>query len=90
MIKITQLIEDAILGKIIAAMLDAGYRIEISDQDGGGLMIYGSADDADKLAGYAYWVRLTPGNGVGIIADYSMNLDPVLAPVNAFAQSIEV
>ena len=51
----TQLLEDAILGKIVNALVNNGFRVEVSDQDGGGLYVY-----AD---GYDYWVRLATGNG---------------------------
>ena len=81
----TQLFEDAILGKIVNALIDNGFRVEVSDQDGGGLYIYAAADGGQTLAdGYDYWVRLVPGNGSSYISDYSTNLEPVLKPVNAF------
>ena len=85
----TQLLEDAILGKIVNALVTNGFRVEVSDQDGGGLYVYAAAGDGQKPDdGYDYWVRLVPGNGSSYISDYSTNLESVLKPVNAFAELV--
>lgn len=47
-----QILEDAIIGMAITALVDDGYRIEISDQDGGGLFVYATED------GWKHWLRL--------------------------------
>lgn len=85
-----QILEDAIVGKLIAALVDAGYRIEISDQDGGGLFVYAAADGGKKPRdGYKFWARIQPGNGADVIVDYTTNLESVLAPINAFAHQFQ-
>lgn len=86
-----QLLEDIILGKIVTALMDNGFRVVISDQDGGGLHVYGIADNGETAPDgkYDYWVRCVPGNGDTFISDYTTNLETVLAPVNAFSRSVE-
>lgn len=86
-----QLVEDAILGRLITTMIDDGFRIEISDQDGGGLYLYAVADGGFKPeTGYEYWIRLNLGAGpTSVIADYSTNLEATISSVNDFAASFE-
>lgn len=80
-----RILEDAIVGKIVAALIDDGFRIEISDQDGVGLFIYAAANGGRKpKGGFNYLIRLTPGNGVDVIADYTTNLEKTLEPVFKF------
>ncbi len=79
-----QILEDAIVGKVMMALVDAGYRVEISDQDGGGLYLYAWNTDR-RPSEFNHWVRLVPGNGADVLSDYSTNLESVVAPVNAFA-----
>ena len=87
---LTQLLEDAILGKVINALIERGFRVTVSDQDGGGLYVYAAADGGEKPAdGWNYWIQLVPGNGSNYISDYSLNLEDVLKPINAFLASIE-
>lgn len=82
-----QILEDAIVGKLIAALIDEGFRLEVSDQDGGGLFVYAVPDGGNKPeAGFDYWVRLVPGNGADVIVDFTTNLETLLKPVNAFAE----
>lgn len=79
-----QILEDAIVGKLIATLVDESFRVEISDQDGGGLFVY--AYDGDRRpAKFDHWVRLVPGNGPDVIVDYTTNLEDTLKSVNAFA-----
>lgn len=81
-----QMLEDAIVGRVIACLIDRDFRIEISDQDGGGLFVYAAEDGGSKPPeGFNYWVRLTPGNGPDVITDYTTNLETVLAPANQLA-----
>lgn len=85
-----QILEDAIVGKLIATLIDDGFRLEMSDQDGGGLFVYGLREGTKKPKdGFEYWVRLVPGNVADVIVDYTTNLETVLAPVNAFAAQFE-
>lgn len=82
-----QILEDAIVGKLIAALIDDGFRLEISDQDGGdGLFVYAVREGSKKPKdGFEFWVKLVPGNGADVISDFTTNLETVIAPVNAFA-----
>ena len=82
-------LEDAILGKIVMTLLDDGFRVILSNQDGGGLYLYANPGNAEEIpeGGYKYWVRLTPGNGVDFITDYTVNLDEIMKPVEEFIAS---
>jgi len=82
-----QILEDAIIGKVVTTLVEASFRIEVSDQDGGnGLFVYAAADGGSKpKGGYDYWVRLMPGNGADVIVDYTTNLEAILKPVSEFA-----
>lgn len=80
------ILEEAIIGRLIGTLIDEGYRLEISDQDGGGLFVYAVPDGGEKPeGGYTHWVRLVLGNGADVITDYSTNLEADLKPVNTFA-----
>lgn len=84
-----QILEDAIMGRLVTTMIDAGFRVQLCDQDGGGLFLY--AKDADEPEGvpedgYKMWVRLVPGNGADLIVDYTTNLEDTLKLVNGFAR----
>lgn len=82
------ILEAAILGKLVATLIEEGYRIELSDVDGGGLFLYAVPVDEDNgqkpARGYNYWVRLVPGNGTDLIVDYTTNLENIIKPVNDF------
>ena len=81
-----QILEDAIIGKVVTTLIDEGFRIEMSDQDGGGLFLYAAEDGGEKPeGGYSYWVRLVLGNGTDVIVDYTTNLENTLKPANDFA-----
>jgi hypothetical protein len=84
-----QLIENAIVGHLMLTLIDAGFRLEASDMDGGGLHIYAYPDAAKPSSRADYWVRLTPGNGADIITDYSTNLVETMKPVDDFAEQWE-
>lgn len=80
------ILESAIVGRLIIALVDDGFRVEVSDQDGGGLFVYAAANGGSKPAdGYSYWARLVPGNGPDVIVDYTTNLETIIKPVNDFA-----
>jgi hypothetical protein len=84
------ILEHAIIGKVIEAMIDDGYRLEISDQDGGGLFVYAAPNGEEKPKdGYKFWVRLVSGNGADVISDYTTNLEATLKPVNDFAAQFQ-
>ena len=82
------ILENAIIGKVMIDLIGEGFRLEMSDQDGGGLFIYAVPDGGEKPAtGYEYWVKLQPGNGADVVTDYTTNLETVLQPANKFAAS---
>lgn len=85
--KLTEKLEAELMGMVVSAMLDAGFRVVISDCDGGGLYLYGNPDngEAKPEGGYRHWVRMVPGNGPDYISDYTTNLESVLKPVNDYA-----
>lgn len=85
-----QILEDAIVGKLVNTLIDEGFRVEMSDQDGGGLFVYAAEDGGVRPEdGYKYWVRLVPGNGPDVIVDHTTNLEKTLAEVNAFAAQFQ-
>ena len=87
MSKCNDMLEYAIIGKLVSTLINEGYRIEVSDQDGDGLFVYAVPDGGETLKyGYKYWVRLVPGNGCDIIVDYTTNLEKDLKSVNEFAE----
>ena len=84
------ILEDAIIGKAIGALIDNGFRVELCDQDGGGLFAYCVPDAGEKPeGGFQYWVRFVPGNGADVLVDYTTNLETALEPVNAFAAKFQ-
>lgn len=90
MIDWNQIIEDAIIGKLLVTLVDGGFRVQMSDQDGGGLFVYAAEDGGEMpKGGYNYWVRLVAGNGADVISDYTTNLETVLKPVNDFAKQFQ-
>lgn len=85
-----QLLEDAIVGKVFMALIEDGYRVEASDQDGGGLHLYAAEDGGEKpRGGYKHWVKLMPGNGADVIVDYTVSLENTIKPVNDFAAQFQ-
>ena len=83
-----QILEDAIIGKLVGAIIDDGYRIEMSDQDGGGLFVYAWPADSKKPAAgqISKWVKLVPGNGCDVIVDYATTFEATIKPANDFAE----
>lgn len=80
----------AILGRLTQALLDDGYRVIVSDQDGGGLFVYASPDNGDGNGPFDFWVRLeTANDGADFISDYTTNLNAILEPVTALADVLE-
>lgn len=89
-INLNQTLEDAILGKIIFVLLEQSFRVEISDQDGGGLFVYAYPDNGQSPPeGAEYWISLVPGNGVDFVSDFSVNLEQTLKPVNDFIEMFD-
>lgn len=88
-IKLVEVLEHAIVGKLVETLIEGGFRVELCDQDGGGLHLYAGDLEENNGAkpkdGWSYWVRLVPGNGADIISDYTINLEALIKPVNAFA-----
>lgn len=83
------LTQHAILGRLVFELLDNGYRVIVSDQDGGGLYVYASPDNGDGNGPFDFWVRLDIDNtGADFIVDYSANLNTVIEPVDAFAAAL--
>lgn len=80
-----QILEDAIVGRLVTALVDESFRVEMSDQDGGGLFVYAWENHKKRPANFNYWVRLVPGNGAEVIVDYTTNLEATLKEVNEFA-----
>lgn len=82
------ILEAAIFGKLIFTLVEEnGFRVEICDQDGGGLHVYAVPDAGEKpKGGFEYWVKLVPGNEPDtFISDYTTNLQEILKPVFDFA-----
>ena len=76
-----QVLEDAIFGRVLTCLLDHGFRVEVSDQDGGGLFFYAATNGGMKpKTGYSHWVRFAPGRGPNVISDYTVNLEAVIRP----------
>ena len=88
---LTNLVEDAILGRIVHELaVRRGFRVEICDQDGGGLYLYAVPDGGEKPTdGYEFWIKLVPGNGTDYISDYSANLESALIQTNRFVAGLE-
>ena len=83
------LVQHIIIGRLVQSLLDDGYRVVISDQDGGGLFVYAVPDNGDKTSGYDYWVRMEPANAeVDFIVDYSTNLTGLVEPLTAFIETV--
>lgn len=99
-----QLIERIIASRIIRAMLDTGFAIDVEDGEETTLE---RSTDHDSIIEHLFttdmdyihavkdgrrrgWVQLVYGNdGFDVICDYTVNLEDMLAPVNAFADQIE-
>lgn len=81
-----QILEDAIVGKLVTTLVDEGFRVEMSDQDGGGLFVY-AVENGGKMpkGGFNYWVKLVPGNGADVISDFTINLTEIIKPANDLA-----
>jgi len=87
-----KIIEDAIIGKLVTELTERGFRVALSDQDGGGLYLYAMPDNGEFPLGsreIAHWVRLVQGNGSSVISDYSLTLEQDIKAVNEFAAAFE-
>jgi hypothetical protein len=98
-----QKIERAIVSRAVSALLDAGYWLAVCQGDEDELprtrnkrkvMRDLGECDLDRLMVYrdtarVGWVHLVYGNdGNDVIADYSINLEPQLAAVLAYAETL--
>lgn len=93
-------VEHDIVTRTVDALLAAGYHIRESEdgafEDGRDvtLAVLFDLDDAYLIARHkdalkSGWVRFVFGNdGWDVINDYTTNLEDVLAPVNAFADTL--
>ena len=82
--------ERLIVGELVLSLTEQGFRVELCDQDGGGLFLYAVPDGGFKPDnGYEYWVLLVPGNGTSVISDYSVNLQSALVAVNKLADTLD-
>ena len=85
-----RLTERAIVGALVMELINNGFRVEMCDQDGGGLHVYAVPDGGQKPTdGYDYWIILVPGNGTDVISDYSVNFETILAPVFKFVETLD-
>lgn len=85
-----RILEDAIIGKVLSALVEDGYRVEASDQDGGGFFLYAAEDGGSKPRdGYKHWVRLVLGNGADVIVDYTTSLEATIKPAQDFAAQFQ-
>ena len=83
--------DNIIIGAAVMALVDESYRVELCDQDGGGLYLYAALDGGEiPTTGADYWIRFTTDNDSAsdCITDYSTNLETILAPVLALAESL--
>lgn len=72
----TKLYEQSIVGELVLTLIEQKFRIEICDQDGGGLYLYAEPDGGHMPAeGWKYWVRLIEGNGTDVIVNFSVNIE---------------
>ena len=84
-----QVLEDMALGKVCRLLTEEGFRVEISDQDGGGLFVYAYKGEEKPEGGFTHWVKLVPGNGADFISDYSTNLEDTIAPANELLGALQ-
>lgn len=96
------MVERAIAERVIDALLSAGYALSVNDgEEETGLttnrqQVLGFMFQTDEAWLYATrnderpsWVRFVYGNsGYDVVSDYTTNLESVLAPVNAYADSL--
>jgi len=80
-----QLLEDAIAGKLLSTLLNAGYQVDIEFQ--GGYVWFYAFDTEKRPSQYKYWVKCVEGNYADFITDYTTNLEETLKPVNEFVKS---
>jgi len=96
-------IETKIMGRTVDALLAAGYSLSVNDGEETTVKRSRDRDEIigalwttgedyiiphEANGARAGFVWLIHGNGVDVISDYSENLEPVLAPVNAFAETL--
>lgn len=80
-----------IMGSVVMDLIDAGYRVAVCDQAGGGLRVYAVPDGGHMPDdGGPCWVKFSQGNTNldEIISDYTTNLEDVLAPTLILASGM--
>jgi len=99
-----QKIERAIISRAVTALLGSGYWLAVCQGDEEEqpasrykrqiMKLLGECDE-DRIIVYrdktrVGWVYLVYGNDQGetVITDYTVNLEPQLAPVNAYAETL--
>ena len=83
---------NSVIGYLVIALIDDGYRVELSNDDGGGLHLYAAANGKEiPPAGHVKsWVRLIPENSpAGCVHDYTTDLEEIMKPVLAFASALD-
>lgn len=96
-------IERRIVGKLVTDLLAAGFAISVNDgeettlEDSTDLAAICAAmgsTDSDNLyvskpgLTPGRWILLVWGNDVDVISDYSMSLEPFIAPANDLAEAL--
>lgn len=86
-IDMNELLEQAIVGKLIQALTDEGFNVKAVPQECEYSWIYAwPCELENEPETYDHWVKLVYGNGCDIISDYSMSLETVIKPVNDFTE----
>lgn len=96
-------VECKIVKAILKAARDGGYSISINDgeettvkrsQDWAAILAAMATTEEDWLRLHREgdrtgWVTLVYGNGIDLISDYTTNLEEVMAPLNAYVETLE-
>lgn len=92
-INLNQLIREAVIGRLVMALVEEGYRVELSDQDGGGLHLYAAPDGGQIADGECRrWIKLVPDNAPeAIFSDWSTarGWEKTFKPVMDFASMFD-
>jgi hypothetical protein len=83
--KLNAELEALALGKVVLALMDADYRVEVSDKDSGDGVVWVYAFEGDlRPEKFSHYVKFMPGNTADCIVDYTTNLEEVLEPINTW------
>lgn len=85
------LASNALIGRTVLHMLDAGYRVELHMLDAGGLYLYAWPAEQDRPDKVNYWIAFAPENEepCDVIHDFTMNLEKTLKPVLDYATTLQ-